>query len=616
MKLREHWKDAAGFLRLVQEEQKSVIPFMILGGLGEAAVPFVSLYFSAQIVTLVTQSRFTDCYRPILLLLVLTLAFSLLSRICRQSFNVVEENAFNSIQKQMSSKAYRMEYEKLERTETSDKIRSLRADELTTGGIISALDQLYKVTVDLWSLLFGVAFLGRLIVQTGNRSGAVTAVYSAVFLAIVLLIFFWEIKTAGKTQIQVNRMMKEAAHDNTAFTYVSDTISSTEAGKDIRIFGMADLLTHFMRKRLDNNSILKKLYPMQGRVSAQTAFLGQIIAGGAYFLVGLQAVRGVITVGDVLLYSGAIIRLTGTIQDMIETGGFLLYYLNYLKTYREFIDSPSLSYDGTLPVEKRDDGEYEFEFQDVSFSYPDRPERILDHLSMKFTVGKSFAVVGRNGAGKTTLVKLLCRLYEPTSGKILLNGIDIRYYDYREYVRIFSVVFQDFKIFALPLDQNVAGAEQADENRVWECLEKVGLKDRVEAMPDGVRTNLFKETGEGVSLSGGEAQKLAIARALYRDAPFVILDEPTAALDPFSEAEIYENFRSLTRGKTAIYISHRMSSCKFCDEIIVMDHGRIAERGDHAALMEKNGLYAKLYRTQAKYYGSGQGRACGEPARE
>lgn len=605
MKLREHWKDAAGFLVMVQEGQKSVVPFMIAGGLGEAAIPFVSLYFSAQIVTLVTQSRFADCYRPILLLLILTLVFSLLSRICRQSFDAVKENAFDSIQKQLSAKVYRMEYEKLERTETSDKIRSLRANEMTTGGIVKALDLLYKTTTDLWSFLFSVAFLCRMAVQTGSQTGG-TAIYAAVFLVTVLLIFYWETKIMGRTQNQANAMIQEAAHDNAVFNYLSDTATSPEAGKDIRIFGMQNLLISFMRQRLSNNIVMKELYRIQGRTDAKTTFLSQLIAGGAYLLVGLQAVRGVISVGDVLLYSGAIIRLTGTVQDMIETVGYLLYHLDYLKTYREFINSPSLSYDGTLPVEKRNDGQYEFEFQDVCFSYPNRPEPILNHLNLKFTVGKSFAIVGRNGAGKTTLVKLLCRLYEPTSGKILLNGIDIRYYDYREYVQIFSVVFQDFKIFALPLDQNVAGSEQADERRVWECLENAGLKERVEAMPDGIRTNLFQETGGGVELSGGEAQKLAIARALYRNAPFVILDEPTAALDPFSEAEIYENFGELTRNKTAVYISHRMSSCKFCDEIIVMDHGKIAERGNHKNLMEKDGLYAELYRTQAKYYEDGR----------
>lgn len=227
---------------------------------------------------------------------------------------------------------------------------------------------------------------------------------------------------------------------------------------------------------------------------------------------------------------------------------------------------------------------------------------VLNHVSLKFNLGQKMAIVGRNGAGKSTLIKLLCRLYEPTEGKILLNGIDIGLYDYKEYVQIFSVVFQDYKIYSFPLGENISGSEQVEEQHAWAALEQVGLKERVAAMEDGLRTQLYRNNGEGVELSGGEAQKLAIARALYKDAPFVVLDEPAAALDPYSEAEIYTNFNQLIQGKTAIYISHRMSSCKFCDDIVVLDGGSIAERGTHEKLLNLGGIYAALYQTQAQYY--------------
>lgn len=203
---------------------------------------------------------------------------------------------------------------------------------------------------------------------------------------------------------------------------------------------------------------------------------------------------------------------------------------------------------------------------------------------------------------KTTLIKLLCRLYDPTEGKILLNGIDIRYYDYSEYTSLFSVVFQDFKLLALPLAYNVSCAEEVEEERMWKTLKQTGMKERVERMPDKLYTLLYKNNGDGVELSGGEAQKLAIARALYKDAPFVILDEPTAALDPIAEAEVYRNFNDMIQGKTAVYISHRMSSCKFCDDIIVLDSGRIAEQGNHNKLLREEGIYATLYNAQAQYY--------------
>jgi len=272
--------------------------------------------------------------------------------------------------------------------------------------------------------------------------------------------------------------------------------------------------------------------------------------------------------------------------------------MEYLNTYYEFINRPSTHYTGTLPVEKRSDADYEFVFEHVSFQYPGTKEPVLKDIDFKFKVGEKFAVVGRNGAGKTTLIKLLCRLYEPTQGRILLNGIDIKYYDYSEYTRIFSVVFQDFKLLSLPLGDNIAAGEEVEEERMWQA----GLKKRVEAMPKGLRSRLYRNNGDGVEVSGGEAQKLAIARALYKDGPFVILDEPTAALDPLAEAEIYEQFNDMIQGKTAIYISHRMSSCKFCDDILVLDGGRIAERGDHTKLLKNNGIYAALYQKQAQYY--------------
>ena len=261
-----------------------------------------------------------------------------------------------------------------------------------------------------------------------------------------------------------------------------------------------------------------------------------------------------------------------------------------------------MNYDGTLPIEKRDDGQHEFEFHDVSFSYPGTAERVLSHVNLKFQIGEKTALVGRNGAGKTTLIKLLCRLYEPTEGVITLNGIDIKKYNYKEYTKAFSVVFQDFEIFSLPLGENVACAAEYDKEQVWAALEKASINERVERMEDGLCSQLYNNNGKGIDLSGGEAQRLAIARALYKDAPFLILDEPTAALDPIAEAEIYEHFNEMVEHKTAVYISHRMSSCKFCDRIVVLNQGEIAESGTHEQLLSKKGIYAALYETQTQYY--------------
>lgn len=217
------------------------------------------------------------------------------------------------------------------------------------------------------------------------------------------------------------------------------------------------------------------------------------------------------------------------------------------------------------------------------------------------------AVVGENGSGKTTFIKLLCRLYDPTEGKILLNGIDIKNYDYDEYLSIFSVVFQDFNLFAFSLGQNVATSVQYDAEFARECLEKAGFGERLATMPKGLETCLYKNFDEGgVEISGGEAQKIALARALYKNAPFIVLDEPTAALDPVAEYEIYSKFNELVGDKTAIYISHRLSSCRFCEDIAVFENGAIVQRGSHEELIaDAHGKYYELWNAQAQYYVAG-----------
>ncbi len=222
---------------------------------------------------------------------------------------------------------------------------------------------------------------------------------------------------------------------------------------------------------------------------------------------------------------------------------------------------------------------------------------------MKFKVGGRLAVVGENGSGKTTFIKLLCRLYDPTEGVILLNGIDIRKYRYGDYLALFSVVFQDFKLLSQPLGKNVAASEDYDRARAEQCLVKAGFGARLEQLPEGLDTFLYRDFDEnGVEISGGEAQKIALARVLYQDAPFIVLDEPTAALDPEAEAEVYTKFNDIVEDKTAVYISHRLSSCRFCDEIAVFDGGRVVQQGTHDSLLEAQGKYRSLWEAQAQYY--------------
>ena len=239
----------------------------------------------------------------------------------------------------------------------------------------------------------------------------------------------------------------------------------------------------------------------------------------------------------------------------------------------------------------------------MTFAYPGAPGPSLSGISCRFRKGEKIAIVGRNGSGKTTFIKLLCRLCDPQEGEILLNGVDIRKYQYQEYLSFFSTVFQDYQIFDFKLGENVAAESEYDGERVKEALENAGFGERLRTLADGLDTQLFKRFSEdGVELSGGESQKVAIARCLYKDAPYVVLDEPTAALDPVAEADIYQRMNRFTRDKGAIYISHRLSSCHFCHRILVFEEGRIAEQGSHEELLAAKGLYRRLWDAQAQYY--------------
>ena len=337
---------------------------------------------------------------------------------------------------------------------------------------------------------------------------------------------------------------------------------------------------------------------------ALSSLLSSLLVGLIYLFVCLKAWAGAFGVGAVTQYIGAVTSLFAGLSGLLKALGILRTNGEFVKPFFQLYDTPNRMYRGSLTTEKRADRQYEVEFRDVSFRYPGSDSYALRHVSMKFRVGSRLAIVGMNGSGKTTFIKLLCRLYDPTEGEILLNGIDIRKYRYDEYIGIFSVVFQDFRLLALPLGENVAAGTVYDAGRAADCLTKAGFAGRLAQLPDGLDTPLYRDLDPaGVEISGGEAQKIAIARALYKDAPFIILDEPTAALDPIAEAEIYEKFNDIAGDRTAVYISHRLSPCKFCDEIAVFDAGAIVQQGTHEALVaDESGRYHELWHAQAQYY--------------
>ncbi len=604
MKFKKIWLDFSHFLKLIKKDHANIIWIMILGALAGAAQPFIQLVFYSKILDLVLSKSYEDCVLYVVILLSSTLVLNLISQACKQTIEVLGDACNDTIYLRTAGKAFSMEYEEFEKTETMDAIRRVRGGENGAGGIGSQIQSIYNMAEQVFATLFSFVFVVSLLFRVNANDGSSVSFWSilgilAVFAAVMTIC----LRLSAASYKKYYEVGKKNEHINSLSFYLISLITNYQNGKDIRIYSMQALLSKHMRELMKKvSNVYLKWGITDGYYTGIVMILTQLASGLVYIVIGINAIHGIISIGDVLMYAGAVLQLTGSVRSGITEFNAYSYRMEYLNTYYEFINRPSTHYTGTLPVEKRTDADYEFVFEDVSFHYPGTKELILKDINLSFKIGEKFAVVGRNGAGKTTLVKLLCRLYEPTQGRILLNGIDIKYYDYSEYTRIFSVVFQDFKLLSLPLKDNIAAGEEIEEDRMWKALEQAGLKKRVGAMSEGLHSRLYRNNGEGIEVSGGEAQKLAIARALYKDGPFVILDEPTAALDPLAEAEIYEHFNDMIQGKTAIYISHRMSSCKFCDDILVLDGGHIAERGDHAQLLKNNGIYASLYHKQAQYY--------------
>lgn len=605
MKMKERFHAICRFLTMVSQGNHRVLFWLLGSAFAAATLPYLSLFFSARILNLLLAKSYRACLYTVVVFLLTQYGLGLFEKICRQYLDGQKELCLARTEQKITAKALELEFEKFEKTETMDAIRRTNVSSMGSGNVGDQLIVIHTLITSMLSVLYALFFLLRLfLLPDSSRNNFFTSSFS--MLALLLLC---GVQLALSSRINRRSTQKKIElnqgndHSNSVANYLVNVMLEERRADDIRI----GHLDHFLDVQF--GKAMEHFLPMYldfARFSAITdgknALLSLLSNFAAYLVIGARALYGVLPIGDVLLYAGSVTRAMSDLQTFLATGSEFDYINSYLSTYEDFIAQPSMAYDGTLPIEKRDDGQYEFAFHDVSFSYPGTNIPVLEHVTLSFAVGEKTALVGRNGAGKTTLIKLLCRLYEPTSGYITLNGIDIRKYSYKEYTQAFSVVFQDFHLFSLPLDENIAAGTEIDEAALQSSLAKVGLTDRVQQLPQGVRTRLYNNNGSGVDLSGGEAQRTAIARALYKDAPFVILDEPTAALDPIAEAEIYEQFSQMTAGKTAVYISHRMSSCKFCDRIIVLDHGRIAEDGTHDTLLANHGIYANLYETQAQYY--------------
>lgn len=582
-------------------EQKALYEFI------HSLQPFITIWFSARIVDELTNHCRKD-YIASYVICVITINFicivfqNVLLHICNEK----ESQMWIWFEKVFSDKQMSLDYDDLEDVSIQKQRQEVEENLFMFGNGLAQLVWGTSVMVKVFINIF-VALLmsGTLFISKTGEKIVDHPIWIVAILGCITLCGFSNYKATRKENSLFMKWCDNSLWFNRTFMFFGHELyTNLERAKDVRIYRQDTLAIKKIEeleawgKAEKKNSFHMAFFPS---VAGFIVGLGNC---ACYLFVAIKAFLGAYGVGSVVQYVSVLTRLGDGIRDLMFMVSDNELYCAHLKKMYDYLDIPNHMYQGSLTVEKREDNEYYIEFRNVSFKYPRTENYVLRNVNLKFKIGEKLAVVGMNGSGKTTFIKLLCRLYDPTEGEILLNNVDIRKYDYKEYMSIFSVVFQDFKLFSFGLGQNVSASFHYNEELAKRCLEKAGFYERLQSMKKGLETSIYKDLDEeGVEISSGEAQKIALARALYKNAPFIILDEPTAALDPIAEYEVYSKFNEIVQDKTAIYISHRLSSCRFCDVIAVFDGGQIVQRGVHDRLLQDtHGKYYELWNAQAQYY--------------
>lgn len=558
----------------------------------QIAQPFIAVFISPLIVEEIVGDR--DLKKLITYAAILILSEAILQLLvdrCGTVINKHQERLDNYFNILIGKHSMELDFQLTEDKAALDQIEKART------GMSWYSQGAYGVSQAVFSLIGNVVKIAGFV--------TVLAMHAPLLLAIIGLYVFVNIFVMIKNNKISFASFQKLSKVNRLFGYFGWEIVDVRFGKDIRLYGADNMMINAWQKNTDASN---KTWKWQGDTQLRYGMIERILSVikgvAAYFYVAFLAITGHFGVATFTQLITAEAGLDSTLNGIVYNVIDLAQKCNYAYEYVLFMNYPAALEKGDRPIEKKD---HEIEFKNVTFAYPGTERKILDNISIKIAPGEHLSIVGLNGAGKTTFIKLLCRLYDPTEGEILVDGVNIKEYDYKQYMEQFAPVFQDFKLFALTLTDNISfdkAVTEEEQKRIDELIKLVGLETLMERLDKGKETNLFKYFDEeGIEPSGGEQQKIAIARALYKDSPVVILDEPTAALDPVAEYDIYRQFNTLVGGRSAFYISHRLSSCRFCDKIAVFSDGKIAEYGTHEELEKiAGGIYAAMFEAQAKYY--------------
>ena len=469
--------------------------------------------------------------------------------------------------------------------------RAIVATSSNSNGVEGVYHKLFDIPAVTISILILIVLIGR--INPLILLGLIVNLLVTIYISRKVHNFEYKRKEQLAKADRKKRYYYETTHD---FSY----------GKDIRLYGLSGRILSNYNKEINGylavkKQILNKEYIL-GMIGLFTLLLSDVLTYGIL----IQKVVNGMSIADFSMYLAAVISLSSMLKNFSEQISFVINETHYIYDFYNFLDRDLGEKGGENEAIK--DGTLEIEFDNVSFKYPNTDQYIIKNLNFKINKGERLAIVGVNGAGKSTIVKLMIGLFDVTEGEIRINQIPIKQFNKKELYDMFAVVFQDINILAFTINENVAcTSEEIDDTRVVGALDRVGLMEKISELPKGREQMMLKIIEvDGTEFSGGQSQKLAIARALYKDSAMVIMDEPTAALDALAEAEIYENFSELVKGKTAVYISHRLASTKFCDKIALFDKDGLKEYGNHEELMRLGGIYSHMFSVQGKYYTEGR----------
>ncbi|MDD6528142.1 MAG: ABC transporter ATP-binding protein [Oscillospiraceae bacterium] len=592
----------------MQRLEKRLIPACLTVAVIGAVSPFVNIKFTSVIIDLLDSGA---GMKKLALYIAAAVGINFLlffiNSFLGDMFFMYRSMLYNRELQSVASKLYSVEFKK---TEDSGFKELLHKHSEAQNRVFSAFSQFSWMLRDFVSgfitLLISLVFIFPLfkigLTKMGESFFEKPVFLLSIFAAIAVMAAIILV-VALKMNKQWFLASDEYSRLDRLFYFFLEKFKDYKTGKDFRLYREQELIEKIATESLlnDGEKVLRKASMNSAKSSSFVALLGSLVGFGIYLFIGIKGLLGSFSLGSLVLYCGSFMQVISGIMKMAAPFGKTAEMVPLVNYYFEIINTKDDMPYGERTLDDAD--EIEIEFKNVSFTYPGSSKKALDNISLTIQNGEHLAVVGRNGSGKTTFIKLLCRLYDPDEGEILINGVNIKQYTKESLLKLFAPVFQDFSVFAFSVAENLCASDEYDSEKLNCALDEADILKRVRKMSQKEKTFLFKSLDKnGVDISGGEQQKIALARALYKDSPVVILDEPTAALDPIAENEIYSRFHSFTKDKTAVYISHRLSSCVFCDRVAVFDKAKLVETGTHKKLLDKGGKYAELWNAQAQYY--------------